>query len=186
MRLTQINRSSIVRSIMADVPQIDFDERAHEIARKFFHKKLPAAVRRVKDDKTMNHHLRRVKIDMPGILSDVYVIDCPAGVSGEYASLVGICQKQASPEYKALLKKVEALSDAKELQRKKYDDAKAQLTDAFNAINTNKRALEIFPQFEKYIPKDESPSANLPALTTVVSDLEAIGWPSKPKAKSEK
>jgi len=81
--------------------------------------------------------------------------------------------------------KVKALADKLEEQTTARHHAMNQLKDAFAAISTTNKAKEIFPQFVKYIPEDMKPEANLPMITTVVSDLEAPGWPSTGKKSTK-
>lgn len=53
------------------------------------------------------------------------------------------------------------------------------LANAIGSCNTLKQAQEMFPEFVRYMPTEEQPTKNLPALVGVVTDLVVMGWPRR-------
>jgi hypothetical protein len=60
--------------------------------------------------------------------------------------------------------------------------AERSLAGVVEACSTLKQLKERLPEFTKYYPTEEAPTANLPALANVVADLSKLGWPKGAKA----
>jgi hypothetical protein len=69
---------------------------------------------------------------------------------------------------------------------KPYVEAKDQRRDVYNKLKgiiegctTLKQLKTLLPEFEKYMPTEEAPTKNLPAVANVVADLTKLGWPKQ-------
>jgi phosphoglycolate phosphatase-like HAD superfamily hydrolase len=72
---------------------------------------------------------------------------------------------------------VDELAQKYKDEDKKVSDARRSLQGAIEACSTYKQLMTRLPEFEKYYPKPDAPTANLPALANVVADLSKLGWP---------
>lgn len=54
---------------------------------------------------------------------------------------------------------------------------KGRLKEAIMSCSTLKQLQAMFPEFIKYMPTEDEPTKNLPALANVVADLVKMGWP---------
>jgi hypothetical protein len=52
-----------------------------------------------------------------------------------------------------------------------------QLEQAAASATTTKALAEMFPEFAKYLPAEETKARNLPAIANVVADFVKAGWP---------
>ena len=59
----------------------------------------------------------------------------------------------------------------------KRKSVKHNLASAIGSCSTLKQAQAMFPEFVRYMPTEEQPTKNLPALASVVADLVVMGWP---------
>jgi hypothetical protein len=154
-RITKWDREAIVRAIMADVPKPDKKKR---------HEELQAAL-----VKAMSPECRKVYNKTPSALrthhlGDLIYDGCSWGtrdiVKGDVSEVV----------IDELCKKYKAEDEA-------HHDARRALKGAIEACSTYKQLMTRLPEFEKYYPKPDAKTANLPALANVVADLSKLGWP---------
>lgn len=66
--------------------------------------------------------------------------------------------------------------------RDKQADAVAAVAAVVNGCSTLKQLQAALPECIKYMPTEDAPSKNLPALANVVSDLVLLGWPKEKAA----
>lgn len=154
-RITKWDKQAIVKAIMNDVPVPDKKKRREE---------LQAAVVKV-----MSPEARKLYKNCPEALRtqcigeliydgctwnsrDVIVGDVKEGV-------------------------VDGLAKKYKEEDKKLNDARWALKGAIEACTTIKQLNDRLPEFKKYYPTVEKPTANLPALANVVADLSKLGWP---------
>jgi hypothetical protein len=157
MKFTQFTRESIVKAVMADVPFVDYMEKARLLANK------QAVVLRKKAGipEGMNERLCHKHVLILGSYTYVY------GATGEEA--------QSIKDIPAIA----ALAALHKEQETKHSALQSLITSAMFSVNTLKQAMEAFPEFEKYYPKENVSVRSLPALTNVVSDFVKAGWPTK-------
>jgi hypothetical protein len=73
--------------------------------------------------------------------------------------------------------KIDELAQKYKDEDRAVNDAQCALRGAIEACSTYKQLMTRLPEFEKYYPKPDAPTANLPALANVVADLSKLGWP---------
>ena len=157
-RITKWDKQAIVRAIMNDVPKVDKTKRHTEVQAEIVKLMTPAC--------------RKVYKEMPDALrehSSHWTYD------GINYSTYRVVQGDVSD---AAIAKLREKYDAED---KKYRDAENQLKGAIEACTTIKQLNDRLPEFKKYFPTAEKPTANLPALANVVADLSKLGWPKGSK-----
>jgi hypothetical protein len=156
MRITKWDKEAIVKAIMHDVPKPDKKKRKDE---------LQAAI-----VKAMSPEARKLYNRTPSALRTYHLGDII--YDGNWSSrdvIVGDVTNSMVDE-----------------MTKKYIDednavvtARRSLKGAIEACTTLKQLNDRLPEFKKYFPTEEKPTANLPALANVVADLTKLGWPKK-------
>lgn len=165
MRLTNTLRDAFVRAVMNDVPKVDYQEQADKIIHEFLDKKFAE----VFGDKVTRRQagelswLRGCSVRTPG------------GLSNPYTYCAGYGVIEGTPAWK----KLEELAAKHTAQANTLAALEEKLRGAAYAVTTRKALVELLPEFEKYLPSDDSKAtkAMLPAVANVVSDFVKAGWP---------
>lgn len=154
MRISKWDKEAIVKAIMHDVPKPDKKKRKDE---------LQAAI-----VKAMSPEARKLYNRTPSALRTYHLGDII--YDGNWSSrdvIVGDVTNSMVDE-----------------MTKKYIDednavvtARRSLKGAIEACTTLKQLNDRLPEFKKYFPTEEKPTANLPALANIVADLSKLGWP---------
>jgi len=147
---------------MADVPKVDYDEQALKLISDWETATMPAAIKRVIEE--CPDWIERQHLYTPGQLNNATA----------YAQKSGYHIRYAFPE---LWSQLEDLADAKQEQCNRRHDLESKLTSTINGCSTLKQALELMPEFEKYLPSEEAKTASLPMVSGMVAELMAAGWP---------
>lgn len=156
MRLTKYDKQAIANAIMLDVPKPDKSKRKSELQ--------DAIV------KAMSPECRRVYNKTPSALRTKYI--------GPYIAEYGPGEiVQGDVPDKTIADLVEKYKAEDEVRR----NARYKLESAIGACTTLKQLETRLPEFKKYFPTVEKPTANLPALANVVADLSKLGWPKGAK-----
>lgn len=168
MRLNRNLRSAFVRAVMDDVPHIDYDEMIHKLFLDWHVGRLPPAVRRVWDNKATRDYicLQNVYVQVPEL--DDYV-------SGGYVPcLAG--QDDDLPD-KWVMDQVVRFHKADAEQTATNNSLQQKLSTSVESCYTTQQLRKLLPEFDKYIPKDESVTQGVPALANLVTDFVKAGWP---------
>lgn len=163
MRLNKYHKDAFVKAVLQDFPATDYDEVAQKLVRDAMVERMPAKVRAVYDDKDVRHWLRNEWMSMPGSLQNFYCV-------------TGSNNGEVPGELKERLLE---LSQLKREQTSKKDAFGHKIRAAIDSCQTRKQALELLPEFEKYLPKDTTGTgvSNLPAICNLVAELVQAGWP---------
>jgi Nucleotide modification associated domain 5 len=157
-RITKWDKQAIVKAIMADVPMPDKKKRKQELQTTVV--------------KAMSPEARKLYKNCPEALRTQCIGELI--YDGTWSSrdiIVGDVQDKTVKEFIA---KYEA-------EDQKVSDARWALKNAIEACTTIKQLNDRLPEFKKYFPTVEKPTANLPALANVVADLSKLGWPKGSK-----
>lgn len=163
MRLNKHHKDAFVEAVLQDLPSTDYDEIAQKLVREAVIEKMPAKVRAVYDDKEVRHWLRNEWIGLPGSLQNFYCVsDSNSG---------------SPPE--ELKERLQNLNETKREQIRTQDAFRQKIRAAIDSCQTRKQALELMPEFEKYLPKDTTKTgvSNLPVINNLVAELVKAGWP---------
>lgn len=163
MRLNKYHKDAFVEAVLQDLPATDYDEVAQKLVRDAIVERMPAKVRAVYDDKDVRHWLRNEWTLMPGSLQNFH---CVSG------SNIGEVPGE-------LKERLIELSQLKREQTSKKDAFGHKIRAAIDSCQTRKQALELLPEFEKYLPKDTTGTgvSNLPVINNLVAELVQAGWP---------
>ena len=173
MRLTQTIKEAFVRAAMDDVPKIDYDEQARQIATKAVGALTPAALQRaIKAEPAIATWLDKNYVHFPNGLGSC-CLACPTAT---------IERIYKDPEVWGLLKD---LAEKAMVQRNARHELEQKLRTAAYGCTTRKQLEAALPEFVKYLPTEETATVNLPAIANLVTDFMAAGWPKQKAANDE-
>ena len=164
MKLTNYLRNAFVSAVMQDVPVQDFDEQIDKACVEAVAKELPEKLRAAWLDP-----LLRCYFDTRGLhVHDDFYVQAPSPLYSYDESNELCCRIK-----NALLPLAEQGAEARGVRRELEDKLHAVVA----GCNTRKQLVEALPEFEKYAPQETAKLAGLPAVSGVVADLVAAGWP---------
>lgn len=174
MKLTKYHKEAFVKSVMNDVPSIDFQDEVNAAVLGDMIAQAPVKGLKVAlQDKEMR----------PFVLSsnDSWTPDS-LSVEGRYCyyNMVGICRVATylhfteSEDLKAYGKDVMQRAGAQYLRRLELE---SKVAAAIAACSTVKQAAELLPEFIKYLPDEPVKGTMLPMVANMANDLIAAGWP---------
>jgi hypothetical protein len=171
MRLTRKDKETIITRIMDDTPSIDYCEQARVYLHDFYLKRCSPVIQQILADKTIACHIKNT---YKYVQYPINTIAVPGYHDGALP-----------PKAQQMMDDLNELLPEQNVQRLAL---KKSLETAFAGVNTRKAALQLFPEFEKYLPEEDSALKNLPTVTGVMSALVQMGWPKdqKPAAKTTK
>lgn len=175
MRLTKHIREAFVRAAMDDVPQIDYQQQANELATKAMAEKMPPEVKKLAANEKTRAWLNTGFVSLPGLFSSLHTVRPEDG----YGFIEQNCP--------AVWGKMVKLYELHHAQREKLAALRIKLESCAESVTTRKALAELLPEFEKYLPADnEAAIKTLPAVANVVADFAAAGWPKgkKPARKA--
>ena len=165
MRLTNYMRDAFVSAAMDDVPREDFEEQARALLVKAAVSCLPPKVRALYDD--------------PATRDFVCHTQLPYGFGYAYVPGLGTLPVGTQEKYDGLKK------NQKE-QDMRLHGLRCQLHGVAYSARTRKALVALLPEFEKYLPADDSAACKtLPAIANVMADFAKAGWPKDKAAANE-
>lgn len=171
-RLTKDMRNDFVNAVMKDVPTVDYDTQAHELAQQAVFDASPPEVKALYDlGEKGRVFLETVYVYMPGALENVQLCASPAFAYNGFAD--------QCPEAWEQIKQIEKLAAAQADQHKAL---RAHLTGVAASCHSVEKLRELLPEFEKYMPEAIVPTKNLPAVANLVADFVKAGWPKEKAA----
>lgn len=175
MRLTKHIREAFVRAAMDDVPAVDYNTKAQELAEKTLLELMPASVKKLLNDKDAEPWINREWTYMPRYFSNF------SGYTSRNNN--DIISKLRPKVWEQIIE----LHNLNEQQKQKLHQLRVKLEGCAESVTTRKALAELLPEFEKYLPADEKAAIKtLPAVANVVADFAAAGWPKgkKPARKA--
>jgi hypothetical protein len=167
-RLSNAMRDSFIAAVMADVPQIDFESRIRDAVNKASAKTLPAAIKKLLADPELSQYVATRSCTLnrhDGILAGSYITFRLPHTSDE--DLDKLATEVAETIIKEWNQQVEKTAELRQ-----------RLRAVAYTCNTTTTLAEAFPEFARYLPRDEAQATrNLPALTNVVAEFVKAGWP---------
>ena len=168
MRLTNTTREAFVRSVMNDVPSIDYEEQIRNLV----NKKVAAIHKKAGIQEIDKERLSTAYVSIHGIEKKHY-----NSTSCYVSGLTGNERKEIQSD-SALI----ALADLKYAQNETRNALRKKIDYAIKACSTRKQAVEALPEFEKYLPEDGAKTMrSVPAIANVLSDFVKAGWPKGQK-----
>lgn len=194
MRLTNSIRSAYVRSVLHDVPKIDFASKIIDLTMKVIREGTPENILALYDSVSAKPYM---KLEFVTVSCRVKSEEKKFG-NGQFASIqsyipvpMNLRFEAASAHYgSSATLEVSKLSNAglqgqlKELCLEAHETAEARrkaettLNSLANSCTTVKALAEAAPEFAKYLPSEVGNTLNrsVPALRDVVSTVRAAGW----------
>ena len=165
MKLTNYIRDAFIKSVMNDVPTIDYSSQAH------------ALVNNIVDGMFKTAGVDRSKLPQGWLGKNWYYFD-----DIDSMCVYGPEKKECQIASPATWKKIEAISAKAKEQKQQRDGLESRLRGVAYGVTTRKALAEALPEFEKYLPVDE-PAAmrGLPVVANVVTDFVKAGWPKGKK-----
>lgn len=166
MKLNQNIRSAFIRAAMNDVPMIDYQQQAIDIVQKTAIDLMPAVVKAIYGDPETTDWVKVDYVYLPGSFSGVRV---PVTNDSSYYL------RDKTPN---VWKQLEELARLHREQNEQRKELESKLSSVANSVTTRKALIGLLPEFEKYLPQDETAAIKtLPAVANVVSDFMKAGWP---------
>ena len=165
MRLTNYIRDAFVTAALQDVPQVDFSEQVSKIVVDDAVGQLPLAVQKLWKDSATRPYVKT---------TSAYYLGSSTMVPTHSAH----CNPALSQE---TLAKLNEITRAKQAQTELMDALKTKLRAAAYGCTTRKALAELLPEFDKYLPEEETKGSNLPAVANLLSDFVKAGWPKDAK-----
>ena len=167
MKLTNYLRNAFVSAVMQDVPIKDFDGQIDKVRVEAVAKELPEKLRAARLDPLLRCYFETRYL----YVHDDFYVRVPSPLD-TYSSDDG----PTHPSYRikdALRPLAEQKAEARRARRELED----KLHVVVAGCNTRKQLVEALLEFEKYAPQEPAKLAGLPAVSGVVADLVAAGWP---------
>lgn len=165
MRLTNYQRDAFISAIMNDVPKIDYQTQAEAIAKEDAYNQMPVKVKEAFNDKTLLPYFHKQYFYFRGMNFCSVTIYAPEGFD------VGADAKT----------KLHELNDLKNSQQENRNALESKLRGAIYSVSTLKAARELLPDFLDYLPEEDKPTKNLPAVANLIVDFKAAGFPKDKK-----
>lgn len=164
MKLTNSDRDAFIKAVMDDVPTIDYDEVCREKVQKWALARAPETI-------------KAAYAEAPNYLSYKYYC-VPGSLCGAYGIGDSDCYEisKIDPGFNNELRELASLKDA---QIQKNRELEGQLRGVIFSCTTLKKAKELLPEFEKYLPADRDSVVDraMPVISNLVASLTEAGWP---------
>lgn len=171
-RLTNDMRNAFIAKVMEDVPQVDYEQKIRDTVNKAALAALPRQVKALYDNPDTREYVNTAS-------AHVYRSDQSIPRSMSF--------RLPARNDKDLERIVRATSGALVDKWIEQENQRRSLREKLRAVafhcTTLKQLADSFPEFARYLPKDElDATRNLPALANVVSDFVKAGWPKGKRA----
>jgi hypothetical protein len=166
MRLTKYSKHAFIRAVMQDVPMIDYHEQITKLAVDDTVERLPPAVKMLWNNAELRPYINLGKMRFD------HLVSCYVPSMDEYLEPSTLTMVPTLVTINKLL----AANKQQDLARSQL---KRKLESATQACTTTQALLKLFPEFAKYLPAEDSPTKNLPALANLMAEFVAAGWPKK-------
>lgn len=168
MKLTNVLRAAFVAKALDDVPQVDYLEQMRSRVNLLCNEALARAGIPVKEKHRLNHGtiFFRKKGVPPEFWQRITASFTVTGLTEEEQIAVN-----RDPQ-------LNEMWDAHLKQKAKLNELRQKLRAAAVACTTTQKLLELLPAFEKYIPKEETKTKQLPAVTGLTKAFKDAGWPA--------
>lgn len=162
MKLTNYLRDAYITSVMRDVPYEAYEDQIHKQILDDAVAQLPAAVKVVWKDPKLQGYIELSSVS-PVARTGCVQVPC---LGSKNFKLTG-----------AAMTRVLELVNLRDEQSSHLNSLRTRLRSIAYGCTTRKALAEALPEFEKYLPKEDETSRNLPVIANVVSDFVKAGWP---------
>lgn len=173
MNLNKSHRAAFVRAVMDDVPHHDFGEDYKALIFADVLKQAPKEILPLLQKESLRSY----------VLSGCNFV-CPTSTRKAnrywYYSELGFSSVSTYAGYTKSAEVIEAEEKIMDLARDqavKREALESQVRGTIAACRTLKQALELLPEFAKYLPLEAERSTMLPAVANLSATLIEAGWP---------
>lgn len=166
MRLTNYIRDAYINSVMLDVPQERHSEQMEKTILDDAIAQLPGPVRAIWKDPKLQGYI------------ETYSVHPVPKAGCVQAPCLGSSTFKLTDT--AMTRALE-LRKLRDEQEARLSNLRTRLRSIAYSCTTRKALAEALPEFEKYLPKEEETSRNLPVIANVVTDFVKAGWPKGAK-----
>jgi hypothetical protein len=166
MKLTNYIRDAYITSVMQDVPCERHEEQIQKTILDDAVAQLPGPVRAIWRNPDFQGYLE---------LGSVYPVQKAGCVQ-----VPCLTPKNFKLTDEAMHRVLELVA-LREEQAARLNSLRTRLRSIAYGCSTRKALAEALPEFEKYLPKEEETSRNLPVIANVVTDFVKAGWPKGAK-----
>lgn len=184
MRLNNSQRDAFVRAVMQDVPTVDYKEQLRTAIQDYLYNIAPAEVKVLYDNEKLRKYLTlgSVSVYREDVgFTDMYLV--PYGVDGNRWGRPDFRIDLSKAEENPALGVIKSLVISKTEQRIAHANLENKLRQTIYSVTTLKQALELMPEFAKYLPEEVVATKQLPAVANLVADLNKAGWPKQQDKK---
>lgn len=177
MKITNNMRDAFVRAVLQDVPTVDYNAEFKNFAVELCLARLPGEIVRIYKNNSLRGFL---KFETVNIRAEYYESEVSAALPLYDTYSTVKADLAATPE-------VQAITKAKQAQADRLCQLRQDLRAAIQSVSTVKQALELLPEFAKYLPKpDDKPIKFAPAvIANLATNLTAAGWPKDQKKEAK-
>lgn len=163
MRLTTYHKQAFVRAVLDDVPSVDYQAQMQRLLVDAAIAAMPEPVKKIYKDPKLKDWVKHSFFSTPSNFSNVCVpVPHPEDLR--------------NPELDA---QVKVLADAHYKQRDDRIALRHKLECAIGGCNTIKQAHTLLPEFAAYLPEEDKPTKNLPAVANLAVSLMEAGWKAR-------
>lgn len=175
MRLTNYIREAFIRSALADVPNVGYAEEARKIITKDAFDRLPFEVQEMTKDPRLEKYVPRGYESFEVFSAEVYTDRENNAHNWNRRNQLPAFSKEAKAKLQDLVNK----SKEQHTVRTRLEQ---KLRQVAYSVTTRKALVESLPEFEKYLPPEQSAASDrsVPVIVDVVKEFKDAGWP-KPK-----
>jgi hypothetical protein len=164
--ITNHQRHAMIAAIMADVPQVDYDEMAQKAIEEYpLSERTPRPVQELWNMGPSGRSWLRMNKFY------AYSFNVRHPVWQESTDLPVELQEK--------LKELDLLNDQQDLS---FRELRSSLKAQLDSVRTFKALRARFPEFARYIPAEVKKSEFPLTTTSVMDNLRALGWPGASKA----
>lgn len=176
MKLTETMKQAIINAIMADVPSVDYVEQAQKLMTATAIELMPPAVK-LFYERGFGEWVRMMTVRAPYLNDNALTADLSEVYHQFYWLRVpGINESVFKREhFEPLIPLARALAE----QRKARGVLARQVFAQIKSCSTDTALTKRFPEFARYLPKVDEATANLPAETSLITNLMQLGWAPK-------
>lgn len=168
MKLTRYDKQVFIRNVLADVPQVDYEDTLRKKVVADAISKLPEEIKKVYADPLLRDYVVCTYANIPIPMKIGYHPQVSIHVPGV---------KYQVPKQGSLAIEINDLAEKIAAQRTALSDLEIRLRNTSEPITTLARLKQVFPELEKYMPKEPHKTQDLPASNDVMVSLKNMGFP---------
>lgn len=169
MKLTNTMRDAFVRSVINEVPRIDYQAQLERVIRDDEFEQAPPVIQAVLKsehfyalDRNSVHYFKK---------------ESGASISFHSHGLGAVNMLRHHVLTEEAVKKIREIAELARVQKEKLEELKTAVTAAIYGFTTVEKARQGLPEFAKFLPTEAPVTKNPVAVINPISKLLDAGWP---------